>query len=78
MVESIGFASYRQTTGQDAHSPFANPLFVDSLTLDLHLTDSSPAVNAGDAAFQPETGETDFDGDVRINGPRSDIGADEH
>jgi Right handed beta helix region len=77
-VETIGFTSYQQATGQDSHSLFADPLFVDLLTLDFHLTDNSPAVNAGDAAFQAETGETDFDGEIRINGARVDIGADEH
>jgi hypothetical protein len=77
-VEATGFTNYQQATGQDAHSLFANPLFVNALAPDFHLTDSSPAIDAGDVTFQPETGETDFDGNARVSGLRADLGAFEH
>jgi Right handed beta helix region len=77
-METIGFTNYQQAAGQDAHSLFANPLFVNALALDFHLTDSSPAIDAGDVTFLPETGETDFDGNARVSGVRVDLGAIEH
>lgn len=76
-VELTGFNAYRQSTGQDAHSLFSNPLFVNSRAWDFHLVEGSPAIDAGDAAFQAEPGETDFEGNARVNGLRVDLGADE-
>jgi cysteine-rich repeat protein len=71
------FAAYRAGSGQDAHSLFGNPLFVDAGAADLHLAAASPAVNAGDPAFVPAAGETDIDGSTRVSAGRVDIGADE-
>ncbi len=72
-----GFENYRSGTGQDAHSTFGNPLFVSpSLPLpDLHIQTGSPAIDTGDPAFLPESGETDKDGNVRLSGVRVDCGA---
>jgi hypothetical protein len=77
-MERIGFSDYQQSTGQDGHSLFADPGFVNALARDFHLTPGSPAIDAGDATFQAEAGETDFEGGARINGLRVDLGADEH
>ncbi len=72
-----GFASYRAATQQDANSLFAAPLLTNPAGADFHLATSSPARDAGDPAFTPATGETDFDGQPRRFGGRVDIGADE-
>lgn len=72
-----GFAAYQSGTGQDAHSLFANPSFVSaSLPIpDLHLQPGSPALDAGDPAFVPDSNETDYEGNERILGARVDCGA---
>ncbi len=45
---------------------------------DLHLTESSPAVNMGNNALVPPGLETDLEGQPRIYGGRVDIGAHEY
>jgi parallel beta-helix repeat protein len=74
-VEYTSFAAYRQATGNDAHSLFANPLFVSLTAPDLHLQTGSPAVNAGESLAA--AGSLDFDGQARVQGGLIDIGADE-
>ena len=76
--EIAGFANYQQAAGQDLHSLFADPLLANPLAGDFHLGANSPAIDAGDPSFQPADGETDLDGENRVKGLRSDIGADEH
>ena len=49
-----------------------NPMFVDEVHRDYHLSTGSPARDALDSGPQ-----TDFEGDSRPQGPRFDIGADE-
>ncbi len=78
-VTYTGFSTYTSATGQDIHSAFSNPLFVNA-TLpqpDLHITINSPAIETGDPAFVAEGGEEDIDGQPRLIGARVDIGADE-
>lgn len=72
-----GFADWQGFAQQDAHSLFADAKFVNALTPDLHLQSVSPAIDAGDPAFAPAIGETDIDGQPRLNGARVDAGADE-
>jgi hypothetical protein len=76
-VTSTGFAAYQNATGNDTHSLFGDPLFLNRRKSDFHLAPNSPAIDAGDASFTPANGETDLDGTPRINGLRVDIGADE-
>jgi parallel beta-helix repeat protein len=71
-----GYSSYSSSTGNDAHSLFVYPMFMDTATLNLHLSTSSAAVNAG--ILVDSVGTMDFDGDVRIAGMHIDIGADEY
>ena len=74
------FASWKSGTGNDAHSFFADPLFINANSLNFHLSTNSPAVNAGDPNFQSLTNqpaETDIDLQPRTALGRTDIGADE-
>lgn len=69
-----GFAAYQAATGNDSHSLFANPFLRNETLPDLHLQSGSPAINAANPAYAPNT---DFDGQSRPLGPAPDIGADE-
>ena len=70
------FDNYRAKSKQDAHSFFADPLFVSaSSPPDLRLQGGSPAIDAGDPAISPAAGETDFAGSARLNGAAVDLGA---
>lgn len=70
-------ASFQAGSGEDAGSLFADPQLTDPTNGDLHLTALSPAIDAGDPAFVPGSGELDIDGSTRVSGGRVDIGADE-
>ncbi|MBI3193019.1 MAG: right-handed parallel beta-helix repeat-containing protein [Ignavibacteriae bacterium] len=72
-----GFNNYKTGTGQEANSLFANPMFVSTSlpNPDIHLQDGSPAIDAGDPAFVPALGETDYDGNPRLDNSRVDCGA---
>lgn len=76
-TEYSGFAAYAAASSQDSHSLNADPQLLSPETADFHLSSTSPAVDAGDAAFVAGVGETDIDGAPRVNGARVDIGADE-
>jgi len=83
------YAAYQTTTGEDANSPNANPLFVNvgATPPDFDLSATSPAVNAGSIGLpcsvgwcnsnSPHSiyGSTDFIGNPRTNGSSIDIGA---
>ncbi|WP_435368002.1 right-handed parallel beta-helix repeat-containing protein [Paenibacillus pasadenensis] len=67
------FSTYKSSTGNDAHSAVANPLFV-SPTTNFTLSTGSPAINAGhtDTAI---IGSTDLAGLTRVLGGTVEIGA---
>lgn len=68
------FGDYQSATGQDAHSLFGDPLFVDVVLRDFHLLAGSPAIDAGsDTAGW--FAALDFEGTSRPQGARPDIGA---
>lgn len=73
-VVSTGLAAYQASSSNDAHSLFADPLFVSASIPDIHLRAQSPAINAG--ILVDSCGSIDFDGDRRVNGT-IDLGADE-
>jgi hypothetical protein len=71
------FAAWKNGTTNDAHSLFADPLFVSATNANFHLATNSSAVNAGDTNFVAAPGETDIDLQPRVALGRTDIGADE-
>ncbi len=70
-----GFAAYRKATGKDPDSFYADPLYVNRTTPDLHVADTSPAVNAGINLGSDIVGDFDFAGNPRVQGSNIDIGA---
>ena len=72
-----GFSAYKDATGQDEHSLFSDPQFIDATNANFHISGTSAAIDHGDPAFVPDSNETDMDGQMRLVGNRVDIGADE-
>lgn len=70
-----GFPAYRSISGNDAHSSFANPLYLSLASPDFHVAASSPAVSAGINLGTSVLGSVDFAGNPRIQGANVDIGA---
>ena len=73
------FSTYQSATAQDANSYFSNPLFINATipNPDLHLSSSSPAIDAGNPSYTASTNETDMDGEIRVYNGTVDCGADE-
>jgi hypothetical protein len=67
-----GFEQYVQSTGNDRHSRFLDPHFVDA-TKDFHLRSDSPALAAGTNDGIP-VGELDLEGSPRVTSGKVDIG----
>ena len=68
-----GFEQYVQSTGNDRHSRFLDPHFVDAATNDFHLQSDSPAIAAGTTDGMPG-GELDLEGSPRVKSAHIDIG----
>jgi len=68
-----GFDNYVQSTGNDRHSRFLDPYFVDA-TKDFHLRSDSPAIAAGTTDGVP-VGELDLDGSPRLKSGNIDLGS---
>jgi hypothetical protein len=68
-----GFDKYVQSTGNDGHSSFSNPHFVDAANKDFHLRPDSPGIGSGITAALP-VGEFDLDGMPRIKTGKIDLG----
>jgi hypothetical protein len=67
-----GFDKYVESTGNDRHSRFLDPQFVD-VTKDFHLRSDSPAIAAGTIEGVP-VGELDLEGTPRVRFGKIDIG----
>ena len=70
-----GLSAYQSGTGNDANSLFLAPQFADLDEPNLHLQATSPAMDAGENL--PAVGDSDIDGQIRVQGDMVDIGADE-
>jgi hypothetical protein len=70
-----GLAAYQKGTGEDAHSLFADPRFVNATTYNFHLAAGSQAIDHG-SSTAGQYAPTDFDGVTREMPP--DIGAYEN
>ena len=68
-----GFDQYVEATGNDRHSHFADPRFVDPGKNDFHLQSDSPALAAG-TTEGASAGERDLEGSPRIKSGKTDIG----
>ncbi len=68
-----GFDNYVESTGNDHHSRFLNPNFVDAATHDFHLQPDSPALAVGMTDGVP-VGELDVEGSPRVKFGKIDIG----
>jgi hypothetical protein len=67
-----GFDNYVESTGNDRHSRFLDPHFMDTVAKDFHLQSDSPAIAAGTSDGVP-VGEGDLEGSARVKG-NIDIG----
>jgi hypothetical protein len=67
-----GFDKYVESTGNDRHSRFLDPHFIDTAAKDFHLQSDSPAIAAGTSDGVP-VGELDLEGSSRVKG-KIDIG----
>ena len=68
-----GFDNYVLLTGNDRHSRFLDPHFVDAAANDFHLRSDSPAIAAGTTDGVP-VGELDLEGSPRVRSGKIDIG----
>ncbi len=68
-----GFGKYVESSGNDLHSSFSDPHFVDLARNDFHLKSSSPAINAGTNTAL-SVGELDLDGSLRVTSGKVDFG----
>jgi hypothetical protein len=64
-----GFSPYQTASGQDAHSKFADPLYVNITTTpyNFDVSSGSPAVNAGTNLGVNVVGVLDYAGNPRLN-----------
>ena len=69
----IGFDKYVEASGNDRHSSFNDPHFVDAAKGDFHLRSDSPALAAGTIERVP-VGELDLEGSPRVRSAKVDIG----
>lgn len=68
-----GFDKYVGATGNDGHSVFVDPRFVDTAANDFHLQSNSPALGAGTLDGLP-VGELDLEDSPRTKSGKIDIG----
>ncbi len=76
-VGYTGFTAYKSGSGNDAHSIYADPKFINAGALNLQLQVTSPAIGVGDNNVI-SGGELDLAGAARIAGALVDMGAYEY
>ena len=69
-----GFDKYVEYTGNDRHSRFLDPHFVDTAAKNFHLQSDSPAIAAGTTEGVP-VGKQDLEGLPRVSSGNIDIGS---
>lgn len=74
-VHYKSFAAYRAATGEDAHSSFADPLFVSTTLPDLDVQPGSPALGTGTDLGTAVVGTVDVVGNPRVVNGTISIGA---
>lgn len=73
---SATLPTWQSATGNDLHSQYADPGFVQtSSPYDLFVNTGSPALAAGTNLGSSVVGTTDFDGQPRVTGSSIDLGA---
>lgn len=70
---TTGFEKYVDDTGNDRHSRFADPRFVNSANIDFHLQSDSPGLAAG-TIENISAGEFDLEGAPRVTAGKIDVG----
>jgi hypothetical protein len=68
-----GFNNYVKSTGNDQHSRFLDPRFIDPVAQDFHLQPGSSALGAGIIDKLP-VGDVDLDGSPRLSSGKIDLG----
>jgi len=68
------FKSYVKATGNDSHSIFANPQFINPAKRNFHLQSGSPAIGKGVNLGPPIVGIKDLDGAPRCRNEKINIG----
>lgn len=68
------FKDFVKATGQDQHSTFANPRFVNPSNKNFHLQKDSPAIGKGADLGEAIVGAKDLDGASRASDGKIDIG----
>lgn len=71
----VGLNMWKQKTGQDVGSMIADPGFTDASQGDFRLLETSPAIDFGNPAYDPEADARDLGGGPRIKGKAVDCGA---
>ncbi|OAB47259.1 right-handed parallel beta-helix repeat-containing protein [Paenibacillus antarcticus] len=71
------WATYTKATGNDSHSIFGDPLFIDKSQNNIQVKSGSSAIDKGSSLNVGE-GVYDYNGLARIQGKSVDIGAVEH
>ena len=69
------FEDYVKATGNDQHSAFADPRFIDPAKHNFHLQSKSPARGGGAVLGPDMVGINDLDSVPRVRGGKIDIGA---
>ena len=68
-----GFNNYVKSTGNDQHSRFLDPHFVDAAAHSFHLQSGSPALATGQIDELP-VGGLDLEGSPRVSSGKIDLG----